>query len=86
MDFIDDVNARGKEKGWFPRHKNTCNALNLSQFNDVCYNFTTIPWANLERKAALERVGVSSLTNFQIIYCAKPIDNESIARAKKYFK
>jgi len=41
-------------------------------FDDVGYSFTYISWDNLESKAALERVGVSALTNLQIIYCAKP--------------
>jgi len=73
-------------------------------FDDVCYSFFCISWDNLERKAALERVGVSGLTNLQIIYCtkpeylerfnslrdkalrlmAKPINKDSLKRAKKH--
>jgi len=41
-------------------------------FDDVGYSFFYISWDNLERKAALERIGVSSLTDLQIIYCTKP--------------
>ena len=41
-------------------------------FNDVAYSFFYISWDNLERKAALESVGVSGLTDLQIIYCTKP--------------
>jgi len=41
-------------------------------FDDVAYDFVYISWENLERKAALERVGVSGLTDLQIIYCTKP--------------
>lgn len=73
-------------------------------FDDVGYSFICVPWENLERKANLERVGVSSLTDLQILYCAKPeylerfnglkekalnlmakpIDKNSIGRAKKH--
>jgi len=41
-------------------------------FDGVAYDFVYISWDNLERKAALERVGVSGLTDLQIIYCTKP--------------
>jgi len=41
-------------------------------FDDVTYSFFYISWDNLERKAALERVGVSALTDLQVIYCTKP--------------
>lgn len=40
-------------------------------FDDVSYSFFYISWSNLERKAALENVGVSGLTDTQIIYSAK---------------
>ena len=41
-------------------------------FDDVGYSFFYISWNNLERKAALESIGVSGLTDLQIIYCTKP--------------
>jgi len=53
-------------------------------FDDVGYSFTYISWDNLESKASLERVGVSSLTNLQIIYYAKPeyLDRINILKEK----
>jgi len=41
-------------------------------FDGVGYSFFYISWDNLERKANLESVGVSGLTDTKIIYCAKP--------------
>jgi len=41
-------------------------------FDGVAYSFVYISWDNLESKAALERIGVSGLTDLQIIYCTKP--------------
>jgi len=41
-------------------------------FDDVVYSFFYISWDNLERKASLDVVGVSGLTDTQVIYCTKP--------------
>ena len=52
-------------------------------FDDVAYSFFYISWDNLERKAALERVGVSGLTDLKIIYCSKPEYLEKFNRLKE---
>lgn len=41
-------------------------------FDDVGYDIYCTPWDNLEKKANLNCVAVSSLTDLQILYCAKP--------------
>ena len=41
-------------------------------FDDVGYDIYCTPWDNLEKKAELDCVGVSSLTDLQILYYAKP--------------
>lgn len=41
-------------------------------FDDVGYDIYCTSWENLKQKAALENVGVSSLTDLQILYYSKP--------------
>ena len=41
-------------------------------YDDVGYDVYCTPWDNLERKAELDCIGVSSLTDLQTLYCAKP--------------
>ena len=41
-------------------------------FDDVGFDIYCTPWDNLEKKSELDCVGVSSLTELQILYCAKP--------------
>jgi len=41
-------------------------------FDDIGYDVYCTPWDNLERKAELDCLGVSSLTDMQVLYCAKP--------------
>jgi len=52
-------------------------------YDDVGYSFTYISWDNLESKAALERVGVSALTDLHIIYYAEPDDLERFIALKE---
>ena len=48
-------------------------------YDDVGYDIYCTPWDNLERKAELDCIGVSSLTDLQILYCAKPEYLERLA-------
>ena len=41
-------------------------------FDDVGYDIYCTPWDNLEKKAELDCFGVSTLTDLQVLYCAKP--------------
>jgi len=41
-------------------------------YDDVGYDIYCTPWSNLEKKAELDCVGVSSLTDLQVLYSAKP--------------
>jgi len=40
--------------------------------DDVGYDVYCTSWSNLEKKAELDCVGVSTLTDLQVLYCAKP--------------
>jgi predicted nucleotidyltransferase len=61
---LDLIIVNNTDKGW---------EISVSFiFDDVGYDIYCTPWGSLERKAALDDVGVSSLTDLQILYCAKP--------------
>ncbi|MCL2527014.1 MAG: nucleotidyltransferase domain-containing protein [Defluviitaleaceae bacterium] len=50
---------------------------------DVGYDIYCTPWGNLEKKAELDCIGVSSLTDLQILYCPKPEDMERFNALKE---
>ena len=61
---LDLIIVNNTDKGW---GISTCFI-----FDDVGYDIYCTPWDNLERKSVLDDPGISTLTDMQILYCAKP--------------